>query len=556
VVIAAAAAVLGGLGLFLLGMRLMTDGLRLSAGRTLTRILERSTGTPLRGLLSGAALTAVVQSSSAVTVATIGFVNAGVVGLRQALSVVYGSNLGTTMTGWLVALVGFHVNVRAFALPAIGLGALLRLLEGRRRVAHLGTALAGFGVFFLGIDVLKGAFLGIGQGLPLDFLTRGGVAAVLLSVVAGFFLTFLVQSSSAAMALILTAAGGGSLPLDVAAGAVIGANVGTTSTAALSVLGATPNAKRVAAGHIAFNAVTGAVALAILPAMLFALTHLGSTLHLGTGAAVLLALFHTAFNLLGVAIFWPLSRPLVRVLDRLFRSVEEDEARPRFLDRNVVATPALAMRALVLELERVGELARRAARTALGPGPPPSRPVAADRSAVEGLVEAVVEFVNALVRGTVSGDVAQSLPEALRIARHDAEVAELASSLAAGRQEQAPIELEELRAEERRYLDAVCRLLDGLSSAAAPGFSPGRAAAELEAEDAQYHALKAHLLQAGARGDVGVRTLAAHLDTLSDVRRLAKQAERAATRLAAFAAEPRSDAETAAAGAGVEAGPG
>ena len=151
------ASLLGGIGLFLLGMRLLTDGLKTAAGRALRGILARSTGTRLRGVLSGALITSVVQSSSAVTVATIGFVNAGILTLLQAVAVIYGSNVGTTATGWIVAIVGIHVNIKALALPAVGAGMLLGLFGRGDRLRAAGQALAGFGVFFLGIDVLRAA---------------------------------------------------------------------------------------------------------------------------------------------------------------------------------------------------------------------------------------------------------------------------------------------------------------------------------------------------------------------------------------------------------------
>jgi len=142
---------IGGIGLFLLGMRMMTDGLKYAAGSSLRNILESSTRTPFLGICTGAFLTSLVQSSSAVTVATIGFVNAGLVDLGHAVSLVYGSNIGTTMTGWLVSLVGFKINVKMFALPAIGLGMFLRISRSEGRYGAFGDVLTGFGVFFLGI---------------------------------------------------------------------------------------------------------------------------------------------------------------------------------------------------------------------------------------------------------------------------------------------------------------------------------------------------------------------------------------------------------------------
>lgn len=186
----------GGVGLFLLGMGLMTDGLRLAAGSALARILAKSTQTRWRGLGSGMLVTAMVQSSSAVTVATIGFVNAGLLQFRQGVWVLLGANVGTTMTAWLVALVGLQFKVEALALPLIGVGMLLRLTgEGSRRGA-VGMALAGFGVLFLGIDMLKDTFFGLSDVVQLP--GGSGALEVLTLVGIGVMLTVLMQSSSAA----------------------------------------------------------------------------------------------------------------------------------------------------------------------------------------------------------------------------------------------------------------------------------------------------------------------------------------------------------------------
>jgi phosphate:Na+ symporter len=190
----------GGLALFLLGMLMMTDGLKTFAGAGLRQMLARGTATPLRGVLSGVAVTALVQSSSAVTIATIGFVNPGMLTLRQALGVVFGTNVGTTMTGWLVSLVGFGWKIDNLALPLLTVGVVLRLAADQNRLRGLGEALAGFGLFFLALSLLQGAFA--------DFAATHGSALVSAGG-AGILVTTLTQSSSAALAIILSAASSG-----------------------------------------------------------------------------------------------------------------------------------------------------------------------------------------------------------------------------------------------------------------------------------------------------------------------------------------------------------
>lgn len=200
----AAGGFFGGVGLFLLGMHLLTDGLKLAAGRALEDLLERSTSTRLRGLAAGILITSLVQSSTAVTVASIGFVNTGLLSLQNALWVIFGSNVGTTMNAWLVAALGFGFRIDAFALPFVGLGAVLMLASGTPRLRALGEALAGFGVLFLGIDVLKESFSGIGGRLDLAEHIRPGFSGYLILVAIGTLLTVLMQASGAVIAIVIT----------------------------------------------------------------------------------------------------------------------------------------------------------------------------------------------------------------------------------------------------------------------------------------------------------------------------------------------------------------
>ncbi|MDX2505609.1 MAG: Na/Pi symporter [Gammaproteobacteria bacterium] len=332
----------------MLAVTMITDGLKSAAGHALRNMLGKWTRSPAHGILSGLTITAIVQSSSAVTVATIGFVNAGLLSMYQALGVVYGSNIGTTMTAWLVAIIGFKINVEAFALPIIGLGMLLNLTGGESKRAPLGMALVGFGLFFIGIDVLQDAFDGLVATIDLNRFTVQGVWGVLMFVGIGFLMTVLTQSSSAAIAITLTATTGGVLGLYAAAAMVIGANVGTTSTAAIAVIGATSNAKRVAGAHIIFNVSTAIVALMTLPLLFLVVENTEKLLGLESVPAVTLAMFQTTFNILGVLLMFPLSRRLADFLEKRFVTQEEIEGRPRYLDKTVAVSPILAINALAL----------------------------------------------------------------------------------------------------------------------------------------------------------------------------------------------------------------
>ncbi len=517
----------GGLGLFLLGMGLMTDGLKLAAGPALHRILAGATRTRAHALGSGVLVTALVQSSSAVTVAAIGFVNAGLLALGPALWVLFGANVGTTMTGWVVALVGLKFKVEALAMPLVGLGALLRLFGEGRRSGAVGTALAGFGLLFMGIALLQQAFGGLAGQVALP---KGEGPLVLLAQLGiGVLMTVLTQSSSAAMAITLTAAQGGLLDLQGAAAVVIGANIGTTVTALLAAVGATPNARRAAAAHVVFNVATGTVALLLLPWFLRALGLAREALDLPPDPAVKLALFHTAFNLLGVLLMWPLAEGLTRWLQQRFRGREDDEARPLYLDDNVLAVPTLALDALAREVARAGVVAVRMARAVLAGAATPA--VAADRRVFSGLDAAIEDFIARLGRASMSQASSARLAALLRTQRYHETCVEQAELAAALPMLQATSGAAWAEAH-RRFTLATGSLLDQAERPQPPTPRAGRPADD-EDQAAAYEELKSSLLTAGARGELPLAEMEQALRRCSALRRAAQQAVKAQQRLAA-----------------------
>jgi len=512
----------GGLGLFLLAVSMVTDGLKQAAGHALRDMLGKWTRSPLRGIVTGLSITAIVQSSGAVTVATIGFVNAGLINMYQALGVVYGANIGTTMTGWLVAIVGFRINVEVFALPMIGIGMLLRLTGGDSRRAPLGMALAGFGLFFIGIDVLKETFEGLAPAIDLYRFTLDGMASVLLYMGIGFLMTVLTQSSSAAIAIILTAATGGILGLYAAAAMVIGANVGSTSTAALAVIGATPNAKRVAAAHILFNVATGVVALLILPLLFWVVGVTGKLLGLEDVPAVTLALFHTTFNVLGVLLMLPVSGSLARFLGKRFVTLEEIEGNPRYLDKTVAVSPTLALNALALELSRIAAIARRMALAALSAESGPARHTVSDHIVAKKLADAVAEFITRLGRGLLSGEVAEQMAKLLRAEQHLLACADQALETARVQAELEFVDDAGLAAGIAHYRSEVVRLME-LANPGAEGFSFADCETQLERVQLSYDDVKAALLNAGAELRIPIPEMIDVLEQNSRIRRMARQ---------------------------------
>ncbi len=525
---------LGGVGLFLLGMELMTDGLRMAAGPALERILAASTRTRWRGLAAGVLVTALVQSSSAVTVATIGFVNAGLLALGQALWVLFGANVGTTMTGWIVAVLGFGFKIDALALPLVGVGVILRLTGAGTRRAALGWALAGFGLLFLGIDWLKHAFDGVARQIELP--AGGQWTAVLAQLAIGVVLTVLMQSSSASLTLALSAAQSGLITASGAAAVVIGANVGTTVTAVLATLGATANARRAAAAHVLFNVLTGMVALALLPWLVQLMLDAKRWLGLGESPALTVALFHTTFNVLGVGLMWPIADRLTAWLQARFRGAEEDEARPRHLDPTVLAVPTLALDALHAELERLRGYAARSLRgvsglpvlhgAASGSDAHAVRTaLARDRAVAHALQRAVAAFVVELQRSALSRDVADRLPQLLRIARYAEVAVEQADEAAEVLQpwDEPPPGLPQL--ELAAFAKRALALID--ETQALHTTPEALQLAATEAEDA-YAVLKAALLRAGAQGQLDIDAMDAALRAASALRRGLQQATKAA----------------------------
>ncbi len=344
----------GGLGLFMLGLLLMTDGLRTGAGHTLSATLQRATETPLKAFLAGAGITALLQSSSVVTVMLLGFIEAGLLNLSKGIWVVYGTNVGTTFTAWLVATIGLKIDVIAGASPLIALGTAVRLFRGAGRSGGWGAALAGLGLLFLGLEYMQQAFSSHTLALELPELNHlPSFPALLAYVMLGAGITALIQSSSATTAIILAALASHALTWSHAAAMVIGANIGTTVTALIASIGVSTPAKRLALAHLLFNSITAIAALAILPLFMQAVAWLTERLEGYDDPLIQLAAFHTLFNLFGVVLLWPFTQRLVTFLNHQFRNPALDRWSP----------PDLALSAELLPDSLITLLDRQARET-------------------------------------------------------------------------------------------------------------------------------------------------------------------------------------------------
>lgn len=342
---------LGGLGLFLIGMLLMSQGLVAFGGDVLKQILSRFTGTPAMAAVTGALATVVVQSSSATTVTLIGFVSAGLISFAQAIGVLIGASLGNTATGWIVAGLGLKVNLGFYTLPLIGIGALIKLM-GRARWAEFGMAIAGFGMMFMGLTTLQEGMRGLAGVFNFASLPAGGYGASILIMLFGLALTAVLQSSTAAIATTLTALHTQTINFDQAAALVVGAAIGTTLTGVLVTIGGTIHAKRTAVAYILFNAAAGALAIALLPGFFWVINWLGANAGLDPGA-MSLAAFHTLFIALGVVIFLPILPRFAAFVERLLP--EKGETLTQRLDDSLLTIPSVALEASQRALEETTE---------------------------------------------------------------------------------------------------------------------------------------------------------------------------------------------------------
>ena len=328
----------GGVGLFLLGMTLMTDGLKTLAGDSLRRALARFTGGRVTAVISGAGVTAMIQSSSATIFATIGFVSAGLISFEQSIGIILGANLGTTSTSWIVTYLGFKFKIGIVSYPLIALGALLKLFASHRFSAA-GIIMAGFGMIFAGIEMMQAA---MASAAVFNLAGIGGATLperiALLGL--GVAMTLLLQSSSAAIAVTLAALGAGSITILQAAVLAIGQNIGTTVISSIGAIGAATQAKRTALAHVAFNLITGAGVFLLLPWFVAASGCIARLIGRGEDIIALSA-FHTLFNVAGVLAILPFTSPFARLIERMLP--ERGPALTRHLDASVLMVPQVAL---------------------------------------------------------------------------------------------------------------------------------------------------------------------------------------------------------------------
>lgn len=333
---------IGGLGLFLLGMFIMTDALHALTGKAVRGALMRFTRSPYSGAVTGAAATAVLQSSSATTVAAVGFVGAGLISFPESLGIIFGANIGTTLKGWLVALFGFKFQLEVLLMPLIFIGALMRLF-GRRQLGHGGMAIAGFALIFVGIGSMQQGMSGLQDYITPYIFSADDIAGRIKLVLLGILFTVLTQSSSAGVAVALTAVYTGSINFQQAAALVIGMDVGTTVTAAMATIGGSVAARRTGFSHVIYNLLTGVMAFLLLTPFTLILDTFWPAL-LQQQAEVALVAFHTSFNVLGVILVLPFTAAFTRMMQNLIK--DQADAYTKSLDKKLLQVPDLALTAV------------------------------------------------------------------------------------------------------------------------------------------------------------------------------------------------------------------
>jgi len=313
-------AIAGSLGLFLYGMKVLSDGLQQAAGQRLQKVLAFMTGRRLSAIFTGFGITAIIQSSSATTVMVVSFVNAGLLTLKQAIGVIMGANIGTTVTAWIVSIVGFSLKINALAIPAIGIGFVFSVLKWEK-CKHWGTAILGFGLLFLGLDFLTKSMPSL-SSKTLDFIStysNQGFTSVLIGTSVGLVITLILHSSSAGTAIVLTLAHEGMINYEMAASMILGANIGTTIDAALAGIGTKPAAKQTALVHVLFNVIGTIWAVPLLKPLLTIVNFVTPTSSSGMIITNNLAMLHTIFNTINTIIFFPFVNQFALLVNKIIK---------------------------------------------------------------------------------------------------------------------------------------------------------------------------------------------------------------------------------------------
>lgn len=351
-----------GLALFLFGMQCIEEGLHNTAGGTLERLMTKSTATPVRGFLFGVGSTFVLQSSTLVSLLTIAFISTGMITLAGGIAIIFGTNLGATTGIWLLALAGQSVSLSPVAIPMLVFGILMGFFGGQTQA--IGRILVGVALIFMGIDVIKDGFGAFGGQMDFASLRFDPTMEVLIFTGVGFLLTCVLQSSHATLILTLTALASAQITLPQAFAIAVGSNLGSSATTALmGAIGSERAGQRLALAHLFFNAITALFTFVLWVPMTTIVSAISQALNFPP--LIQLALFHTLFNVFGVAVFWRWQAQLAKVLTKILPDKKHNKTlpdgsqavMPRHLDPNALLSSDIAMRAVIKEVRHLMSLA-------------------------------------------------------------------------------------------------------------------------------------------------------------------------------------------------------
>ncbi len=408
---------IGGLGFFFFGMHLMSDGLKKIAGERLKKILHLATKVPIIGILIGAGVTCLIQSSSATTVMVVGFVNAGLLVLKQAISVVIGANIGTTFTAWLVSSMSVF-KVTQYALPVVGIGFAMTKFGKTRKARFWGQVMMGFGLLFLGLDFMKDAVVPLKKSQHVKDMFIMFSDSPLLGVLVGVIFTVILQSSSATIAIVQVLAYNGLISFPAAIPIILGDNIGTTITAQLAAMGTNLNARRAAMSHTLFNltgttyvlvliytGVLGKAINAVIPPAAITTTNI----------MFCIAVFHSSFNVFNALIFLPfigwLEKASVWLVPKRKGMVEMGT---KYLEKHLLETPPIAMEQAKKEVGRMLDLAGRSVSFAmkgfLENDAKATKPVSNLEQAVDTLQSEITQYLVELSQRNLEREESEELP--------------------------------------------------------------------------------------------------------------------------------------------------
>ncbi len=465
----------GGLGLFLFGMHLMSEGLQLASGDRLRKILETLTKNRLRGTAVGALVTALVQSSSATTVMLVGFVNAGLMAFSQSVPVIFGANIGTTITAQIVAF-----DVRTLSFPCLALGFLMFMLGNKRKVKYAGQAVLGFGVLFLGIELMKGAMAPFKHSGAFESWMRSYGANPFVGLMLGLVTTSIIQSSSATTGMLVAMASagligtGGTDSLRIAIPVILGCNIGTCITAWIASLGASLPAKRVAVAHYLFNLSGTVMFLPLTPWFARLVVTVSEVLGAGPeNVARQVAWAHTIFNVIMTLVWLPFLNQFVSLVKWIKKGRETMPGRdPLFLDPRTFHNPSVALEMARKEISRMARVTLEMLKNSLGFMEKMDRgalkSTLEQENIVDGLAHSVTNYLTRLSQETLTSEQSEALAgfmHAVNDVERIGDHAENIAYLAANKKENDLVFSDEAKKELEHISNTVLRMYEGIIQA-------------------------------------------------------------------------------------------